>query len=75
MEMPKVVLNTVMLLGYAIIAEPTGIVTAELTKNRKEKEQLKNQDEILEKEQEIISKETEILQKLDALEKKINNLK
>tara|TARA_B100000214_G_scaffold264801_1_gene196054 strand:- start:5428 stop:6252 length:825 start_codon:yes stop_codon:yes gene_type:complete len=71
----KTIAVFIMLLGYAIIAVPTGIVTAELTKNRKEKEQLKNQDQILEKEKEIISKETEILKKLDALEKKINNLK
>ncbi len=65
----------IMILGYAIIAVPTGIVSSELTKNRKEKEQLKNQDEILEKENEIISKETEILKKLEILEKKIENLK
>ena len=71
----KTIAVFIMLLGYAIIAVPTGIVTAELTKNRKEKEQLKNQDQILEKEKEIISKETEILKKLDSLEKKINNLK
>ena len=71
----KTIAVFIMLLGYAIIAVPTGIVTAELTKKRKEKEQLKNQDQILKKEKEIISKETEILKKLDALEKKINNLK
>ena len=65
----------IMMLGYAIIAVPTGIVSAEFSKNRKEKEQLKNQDTILEKEQEIISKETEILKKLNSLEKKIETLK
>ena len=64
----------IMLLGSAIIAVPTGIVSAELAKNRKDQKQLKNQDEILEKEQEIISKETEILNKLELLEKKIENL-
>ena len=64
----------IMLLGYAIIAVPTGIVSAELAKNRKDQKQLKNQDEILEKEQEIISKETEIIYKLELLEKKIENL-
>ena len=64
----------IMLLGYAIIAVPTGIVSAELAKNRKDQKQLKNQDEILEKEQEIISKETEIINKLELLEKKIENL-
>ena len=72
----------IMILGYAIIAVPTGIVSSELTKNRKNKEQLKNQDEIIEKENEIIekeneiiSKETEILRKLESLEKKIESLK
>ena len=64
----------IMLLGYAIIAVPTGIVSAELAKNRKDQKQLKNQDEILEKEQEIISKETEIINKLELIEKKIENL-
>ena len=64
----------IMILGYAIIAVPTGIVSAELSRNRKDKEQLKNQDTILEKEQEIISKETEILEKLKSLENKIENL-
>ncbi len=65
----------IMMLGYAIIAVPTGIVSSEFTKNRKEKKQLENQDSILEKEEEIISKETEILDKLNSLEKKIENLK
>ncbi len=78
----KTIAVFIMMLGYAIIAVPTGIVSAELTAKRKEKESLKNQDEILEKENEIISKETEIiskeneiLQKLESLEKKIENLK
>lgn len=70
----KTVAVFIMMLGYAIIAVPTGIVSSELTKNRKDKEQLKNQDEILEKENEIISKETEILKKLEALEKKIKQI-
>ncbi len=64
----------IMMLGYAIIAVPTGIVSSELTKTRKEKKQLQNQDEIIEKEKEIISKETEILEKLKLLEKKIESL-
>ena len=64
----------IMMLGYAIIAVPTGIVSSELTKSRKEKKQLQNQDEIIEKEKEIISKETEILKKLKLLEKKIESL-
>jgi len=65
----------IMMLGYAIIAVPTGIVSSEMSRNRQDKTQLKNQDTILEKEQEIISKETEILEKLNLLEKKIESLK
>lgn len=65
----------IMMLGYAIIAVPTGIVTAEFSKNRKDSQQLKNQDTIIERENEIISKETEILKKLDNLEKKIESIK
>ena len=71
----KTVAVFIMMLGYAIIAVPTGIVSSEFSKNRKDKKQLKNQDTILEKEQEIISKETEILEKLESLEKKIEALK
>jgi voltage-gated potassium channel len=70
----KTVAVFIMMLGYAIIAVPTGIVSSELSKNRKDNEQLKNQDEIIEKEEEIISNEKMILKKLDSLEKKINNL-
>jgi voltage-gated potassium channel len=72
----------IMMLGYAIIAVPTGIVSSELTKNRKTNTQLRNQDEIISKENEIISKEneiiskeTEILIKLNELQKKIEDLK
>jgi len=64
----------IMMLGYAIIAVPTGIVSSEFARNRKEKKQLENQDTILEKEQEIISKEQEIIEKLNSLEKKIETL-
>tara|TARA_B100000945_G_scaffold316167_1_gene316585 strand:+ start:552 stop:1376 length:825 start_codon:yes stop_codon:yes gene_type:complete len=65
----------IMMLGYAIIAVPTGIVSAEFSKKRTEKKQLENQDTILKREKEIISKETEILNKLESLEEKIENLK
>ena len=71
----KTVSVFIMMLGYAIIAVPTGIVSSEFSKNRKDEEQLKNQDAILEKEQEIISKETEILEKLNSIEKKIEDIK
>jgi len=69
----KTISVLIMLLGYAIIAVPTGIVSAEFAKN--DLEQLKNQDEIMEKENQIISKENEILQKLNSLEKAIKHLK
>tara|TARA_Y100000588_G_C13448249_1_gene582910 strand:- start:47 stop:532 length:486 start_codon:yes stop_codon:yes gene_type:complete len=68
----KTVSVFIMMLGYAIIAVPTGIVSAEFSKN--DREQLRNQDEILEDVEEIISKETEILNKLNSLEEKINKL-
>ena len=69
----KTISVLIMLLGYAIIAVPTGIVSAEFAKNEQEK--LKNQGDILEKEEQIISKENEILQKLNPLETKINRLR
>ena len=71
----KTVAVFIMMLGYAIIAVPTGIVSSEMSKNRNDKEQLENQEEILEKEEEIIAKDNEILKKLEALEKKIDKLK
>ena len=71
----KTVAVFIMLLGYAIIAVPTGIVSSEMSKNRNDKEQLENQEEILEKEEEIIAKDNEILKKLEALERKIDQLK
>ena len=71
----KTVAVFIMLLGYAIIAVPTGIVSSELTKHNKEKKQDRKQSEIIEKEKEIISKENDILKKLEDLEKKIDQLK
>ena len=71
----KTVAVFIMLLGYAIIAVPTGIVSSELTKHNKEKKQDRKQSEIIEKEKEIILKENEILKKLEDLEKKIDQLK
>ena len=71
----KTVAVFIMMLGNAIIAVPTGIVSAEFSKNRKEKKQEKNQQHIIEKEKAIITKEEEILKKLNSLEKKIDQLK
>jgi hypothetical protein len=52
-----------MILGYAIIAVPTGIVSSELTKNRSSRKQDK-----------IIAKEEVILNKMKDLEDKIDKL-
>ena len=68
----KTISVLIMLLGYAIIAVPTGIVSAEFAKN--DLEQLRNQDEIMEKENQIISKEDEILRQLDSLRNEINRM-
>lgn len=66
-ELGKVIAVLIMMLGYAIIAVPTGIVSAEFAKN--DKEQLDNQDEILSKEDEILNKINALASKLDNLEK------
>jgi len=68
----KTISVVIMLLGYAIIAVPTGIVSAEFAKN--DQEQLKNQGEIMEKENQIISKEEEILRKINSLSRQLNKL-
>jgi len=61
--MGKVLASCIMILGYAIIAVPTGIVSSELTKNRSSKKQDK-----------IIAKEEVILNKIKNLEDKIDKL-
>jgi voltage-gated potassium channel len=63
----KVLASFVMILGYAVIAVPTGIVSSEFTKNKKERNAKKKRDAILEKENKIISM-------LENLEKKIDKL-
>lgn len=68
----KTISVLIMLLGYAIIAVPTGIVSAEFAKN--DLEQLRNQDQIMQKENQIISKEDEILRQLDSLRNEINRM-
>ena len=64
----KVISVFIMLLGYAIIAVPTGIVSSEMSSNKNTKKQSENQDKIL-------AKEDKILAKLEELEKKIEELK
>ena len=65
----------IMILGYAIIAVPTGIVTAELSRAKHQKQQTQNQNEIIEKEDEIIEKEDEIIEKEDKIIEKLEILK
>ena len=57
----------IMILGYAVIAVPTGIVSSEFTRNKKLRKQKERQHKIIEKENKIIS----MLEKLD---KKIDKL-
>ena len=65
----------IMILGYAIIAVPTGIVTAELTKNNPPSVNHDNQINILKKEDDILKKEDDIIKRLKMLEEKIDQLK
>ena len=59
----KVLASFIMILGYAIIAVPTGIVSSELTKNRSSKKQ----DKIIEKEDVILNKIRDLEDKIDKL--------
>ena len=59
----KILASCIMILGYAIIAVPTGIVSSELTKNKSKERQDK-----------IIAKEDVILEKMKDLEDKIDKL-
>jgi len=61
--MGKVLASCIMILGYAIIAVPTGIVSSELTKNRSSKKQ----DKIIEKEEIILNKMKDLEDKIDKL--------
>ena len=63
----KILASFIMILGYAIIAVPTGIVSAEFSKNKRSKKQQENQFKILEK-------ENELLKMMESLEKKIDKL-
>ena len=62
----KTVAVFIMMLGYAIIAVPTGIVASELTK----KKSRERQDKIIEKEDIILQKINELEDKIDKLSKK-----
>ena len=62
----KTVAVFIMMLGYAIIAVPTGIVASELTK----KKSRRRQDTIIEKEDVILEKIKSLEDKIDKLSKK-----
>ena len=49
----KMLAAFIMILGYAVIAVPTGIVSSEFAKNKKERKAKKKRDTILEKEDKI----------------------
>jgi len=63
----KILASFIMILGYAVIAVPTGIVSSEFTKNRKERKAKEKRDKILER-------ETQIISILENIEKKIDKL-
>ena len=64
----KMIAAFIMILGYAVIAVPTGIVSSEFTKNKRARKQKERQHKIIEKENKIISL-------IENLEKKIDKLK
>ena len=70
----KTLATFIMILGYAIIAVPTGIVSAEVTRQHNNNNQNKKQDEIIDKENEIIDKENEIIEKISDLKEIKNRL-
>ena len=63
----KMLAAFIMILGYAVIAVPTGIVSSEFTKNKKERKAKEKRDKILER-------ETQIISMLENIERKINKL-
>ncbi|MDC0204660.1 ion transporter [Flavobacteriales bacterium] len=63
----KMLAAFIMILGYAVIAVPTGIVSSEFTKNKKEKIAKEKRDKILER-------ENKILEMIENLDKKIDKL-
>ena len=64
----KLLASFIMILGYAIIAVPTGIVSAAFAKDsRSDKQQEKNQSKIIEKEEAILQKIKDLEDKIDKL--------
>ncbi len=74
----KTIAAFIMILGYAIIAVPTGIVTAEITRDLNKQDQTNKNDQILKKESEILEKLNSlenIHEKLTKLDDKLDKLK
>ena len=63
----KLLASFIMILGYAVIAVPTGIVSAEFTKNKKERQAKEKRNTILEKENKIIEMIENLERKIDKL--------
>ena len=63
----KMLAAFIMILGYAVIAVPTGIVSSEFTKNKKERRAKEKRDKILER-------ENKILEMIENIDKKIDKL-
>ena len=74
----KIIASFMMILGYAIIAVPTGIVSAEFANqsaSRRHRDKIiAKEDQIIAKEDQIMAKEDQIILHIKRLEKKINDL-
>jgi voltage-gated potassium channel len=74
----KIIASFMMILGYAIIAVPTGIVSAEFANqsaSRRHRDKIiAKEDQIIAKEDQIMAKEDQIIEQIKKLEQKINDL-
>ena len=74
----KILASFMMILGYAIIAVPTGIVSAEFASQRASRRHrdkiIAKEDQIMAKEDQIMAKEDQIIRHIKKLEEKINDL-
>ena len=64
----KFLASFIMILGYAVIAVPTGIVSSELTRSKKERKNKERQNTIIERENIIISMIKKLEEKIDRLD-------
>ena len=67
----KIIASFMMILGYAIIAVPTGIVSAEFANQSASR---RHRDKIIAKEDQIMAKEDQIIEQIKKLEQKISDL-